>query len=140
MLLTRVVGIRLVVLENVIIVMFKKVVYDDVKRKRVMFVSSYKREEDGFVLISMSFDIEYLMIVFIEKLRSFVIDDNFSTSKIFFKNDGVLFYKGIIGRRVRAFVVKSGIRSDKAILAIDFRKWIVIELKRKKRLGKKIDE
>lgn len=140
MLLTRVVGIRLVVLENVIIVMFKKVVYDDVKRKRVMFVSSYKREEDGFVLISMSFDIEYLMIVFIEKLRLFVIDDNFSTSKIFFKNDGVLFYKGIIGRRVRAFVVKSGIRSDKAILAIDFRKWIVIELKRKKRLGKKIDE
>lgn len=78
--------------------MFKKVVYDDVKRKRVMFVLLYKWEEDGFVLILMSFDIEYLMIVFIEKLCLFVIDDNFLMLKIFFKIDGVLFYKGIIGR------------------------------------------
>lgn len=37
-------------------------------------------------------------------------------------------------------MVKSGIRLDKAISATDFRKWIVTELKRKKRLGMKIDE
>lgn len=36
--------------------------------------------------------------------------------------------------------MKSGIRPDKAISATDFRKWIVTELKRKKRLGMKIDE
>ena len=37
-------------------------------------------------------------------------------------------------------MVKSGIRPNKAISATDFRKWIVTELKRKKRLGMKIDE
>ena len=120
--------------------MFKKAAYDDAKRKRVMLVSSHKREEDGPTPIPMSPDTEYSMTVFIEKLRPLVTDDNSPTSKIFLKNDGAPFHKGTIGRRVRAFVVKSGIRPDKAISATDFRKWIVTELKRKKRLGKKIDE
>ena len=37
-------------------------------------------------------------------------------------------------------VIKSGIRPDKAISATDFRKWIVTEMKRKKRVGIPIDE
>lgn len=90
MLITRLVGIRLVVLENVILDMFRKVIWDDDKRRKVMFVFLYKRE-DGFVLILMSSDIEYLMIIFIEKFRFLVIDDIVSISKIFLKNDGVFF-------------------------------------------------
>ena len=138
--LTRAVGTRPAPLENATIDMFKKAAYDDAKRKRVMLVSSHKQEEDGPAPIPMSPYTEYLMTVFIEKLRPLVTDDNSPTSKIFLKNDGAPFHKGTIGRRVRAFVVKSGIRPDKAISATDFRKWIVTELKRKKRRGEKIDE
>ena len=39
-----------------------------------------------------------------------------------------------------SFVIKSGIRPDKLVSATDFRKWIVTELKRKKRMGLPIDE
>ena len=67
-------------------------------------------------------------------------DDPRPGGKIFLKADGAPFQKGTIGRRVSAFVVKSGIRPDKAISATDFRKWIVTELKWKKRLGIPIDE
>lgn len=120
--------------------MFQKVFQDDEKRKKIMFVFLYKGEEDGSVLILMSLDIEYLMNVFIDKLRFLVIENIFVKFKIFFKNDGIFFQKGIIGRRVRVFVVKLGIWFDKVIAVTDFRKWIVIELKIKKRMGMKIDE
>lgn len=105
-----------------------------------MLVSSQKGEEDGPAPIPMSLDTEYLMNVFIDKLRPLVTENTSAKSKIFLKNDGTPFQKGTIGRRVRAFVVKSGIWPDKAIAATDFRKWIVTELKIKKRMGMKIDE
>ena len=105
-----------------------------------MLVSSHKREEDGPAPIPMSPDTEYSVNVFIDKLRPLVTDETFSKSKIFLKNDGAPFQKETIGRRVRAFVIKSPIWPDKAISATDFRKWIVTELKRKKRMGFKIDE
>lgn len=76
-------------------------------------------------------DTEYLMTIFIEKLRPLVTDDTAPTSKIFLKNDGAPFQKETIGRRVLAFAVKSGIRPDKAISATDFCKWIITALKRK---------
>ena len=94
-----------------------------------------QREEDGPAAIPMSPETEYLVQVFINKLRPLVTDETSPTSKIFLKNDGAPFQKGTIGGRVRAFVVKSGIRPDKAISATDFRKWIVTELKRKKTVG-----
>ena len=90
--------------------------------------------------IPMSPDTVYLVNVFIDKLHSLVTDDTSAKSRIFLKNDGTPFQKGTISRRVRVFVVKSGIQPDKAISATDFRKWIVTELKRKKRMGMKIDE
>lgn len=80
--------------------MFQKVFQDDEKRKKIMFVFLYKGEEDGLVLILMSLDIEYLMNVFIDKLCFLVIENIFVKFKIFFKNDGIFFQKGIIGRRV----------------------------------------
>lgn len=104
-----------------------------------MLVSSHKREEDGPASIPMSPVTEYLMTIFIEKLRPLVNEDTSPNSKIFLKNDGAPFQKGTIGRRVRAFVVKSGIRPDKTISATDFHKWIVTELKRKKRMSMQID-
>ena len=138
--LTRAVGTRPAALENATIEMFNKAQWDDGKRKKVIMVSSHKQEEDGPAPIPMSPDTEFLMNTFIEKLRPLVTDDTSPKSKIFLKNDGAPFQKGTIGRRVRAFVVKSGIRPDKVISATDFRKWIVTELKRKKRMGIKIDE
>ena len=138
--LTRAVGTRPAPLENATIEMFRKAQWDDAKRKKVMMVSSHKRQEDGPAPIPMSPDTEFLMNTFIEKLRPLVTDDTSPSSKIFLKNDGAPFQKGTIGRRVSAFVVKSGIRPDKPISATDFRKWIVTELKRKKRMGIKIDE
>lgn len=73
-------------------------------------------------------------------MRLVVTDDKSKESKIFFKSNGAFYYKGIIGRRISVFIVKSGIRCDKLIFVIDFRKWIVTELKRKKRFGLLIDE
>ena len=138
--LTRAVGTRPAALENATLEMFEKAKWDDEKRKKVMLMSSHKREEDGPAPIPMSPDTEYLITVFINKLRPLVSDEDARKSKIFLKNDGAPFQKGTIGRRVRVFVVKSGIRPDKPISATDFRKWIVTELKRKKRMGIPIDE
>ena len=136
--LTRAVGTRPGALENATLDMFRKALWDDAKRKKVMV--AHKRDEDSPAPIPMSPDIEYAMNVFIDKLRPLVTEDTSARSKIFLKNDGAPFHKGTIGRRVRAFVVKSGIRPDKKISATDFQKWIVTELKRKKRRGEKIDE
>ena len=138
--LTRAVGTRPGALENATLDMFRKALWDDAKRKKVMVVSSHKRDEDSPAPIPMSPDIEYAMNVFIDKLRPLVTEDTSARSKLFLKNDGAPFHKGTIGRRVRAFVVKSGIWPDKKISATDFQKWIVTELKRKKRRGEKIDE
>lgn len=74
------------------------------------------------------------------KLRPLVSEDTNPEGKIFLKEDGAPFHEGTIGRRVRAFVVKLGIRPDKAISATDFRKWLVTEMKRKKRMGLPIDK
>ena len=138
--LTRAVGTRPAPLENATIRMFQSATWDDNKQRKVMMVSSHKREEDGPAPIPMAPDTEFLVSTFITKLRPLVADDSRPDAKIFLKADGAPFHKGTIGRRVSAFVVKSGIRPDKAISATDFRKWIVTELKRKKRLGIPIDE
>ena len=74
------------------------------------------------------------------KLRPLVSEDTNPEGKIFLKEDGAPFHEGTIGRRVRAFVVKLGIRPDKAISATDFRKWLVTGMKRKKRMGLPIDK
>lgn len=132
--LTRAVGTRPAPLENATIKMFQKARWDDDKRRKVMLISSHK-QEDGPAPIPMAPDTEYLVNTFIAKLRPLVTDDDDTNGKIFLKADGVPFHKGTIGRRVGAFLVKSGIRPDKTISATDFRKWIVTELKRKKRLG-----
>ena len=138
--LTRAVGTRPAALENATLEMFEKAQWDDEKRKKVMLVSSHKREEDGPAPILMSPETEFLVTIFINKLRPLVCADMSPKSKIFLKNDSAPFQKGTIGQRVRAFVVKSGIRPDKPISATDFRKWIVTEMKRKKRMGIPIDE
>ena len=138
--LTRAVGTRPAALENATLQMFNQAKWDDQKRKKVMLVSSHKHEEDGPAPIPMSPDTEYLMNIFVTKLRPIVTDDTDAKAKIFLKADGAPFQKGTTGRRVRAFVVKSGIRPDKAISATDFRKWLVTEMKRKKRMGIPIDE
>lgn len=65
-----------------------------------MLVSSHKREEDGPAPIPMSPVTEYLMTIFIEKLRPLVNEDTSPNSKIFLKNDGAPFQKRTIGRRV----------------------------------------
>ena len=120
--LTRAIGTRPAPLENATLQMFEKANWDDQKRKKVMLVSLHKREEDGPAPIPMCMDIEYVMNVFIKKLRPLVTDDTDPKAKIFLKADGAPFQKGTIGRRVWAFVVKSGIRPDKTISATDFRK------------------
>ena len=128
-LLTREVGTRPAALENATFQMFNKANWRDQKRKKVILVSSHKREEDGPAPIPMSPDKEYLINIFITKLRPIVPDDTDVKAKIFLKADGAPFQKGTIGQRVRAFVIKSGIRPDKAISATDFKKWIVTEMK-----------
>ena len=138
--LTRAVGTRAAALENATLEMFYKAKWDDNKQRKVMLVSSHKREEDGPAAILMSPETEYLVEIFINKLRPLVTDEMSPRSKIFLKNEGTPFQRGTIGRRVHVFVIKSGIRPDKAISATDFRKWIVTKLKRKKRMGLPIDE
>ena len=138
--LTRLVGTRPGALENATIGMFEKAKWDDQKRRKVMLVSSHKREEDGPAPIPLTTENEFQIKTFIDKLRPLVADDSGKDSKIFLKADGAPFHKGTIGRRVTSFVIKSGIRPDKAVCATDFRKWIVTELKRKKRMGIPIDE
>lgn len=138
--LTRAVGTRPGALENATVGMFEKAGWDAKKRNKVMFVPSHKREEDGPAPIPMDPDTVFLMRVFVEKLRPLVTRDKDPSSRIFLKSDGAPYQKGTIGRRISVFIVKSGIRADKAISATDFRKWIVTEMKRNKRQGQPIDE
>ena len=105
--LTRAVGTCPSALKNATLDIFRKACWDDEKRKKVMLVSSHKREEDGPAAIPMSPDTEYLLNVFIDKLRP--LAETSAHAKIFLKNNGAPFQKGTTGRRVRAFVVKSGI-------------------------------
>ena len=67
----------------------------------------------------------FLMEVFINKIRPVITSNTSPESKIFLKADGDPFPKGMIGKRISAFVVKSGVRPDSNISATDFRKWIV---------------
>ena len=106
----------------------------------MMLVTSHKREVDGPAPIPMDPYLFYLLQVFITKLRPLVTKDTSPASPIFVKADGAPYHKGTIGRRISAFIVKSGIRADKPITATDFRKWIVTTMKSKKRAGEKIDE
>lgn len=92
-----------------------------------MLVSSHKRDEDGPASILMAPDTEYQMKVH-------------PSSKIFLKSDGAPFQKGTIRWRVMPFIVKSGICPDKLMSATDFRKWLVTEMKRKKRMGLPVDQ
>ncbi len=140
MTLTRDGGPRPGPLETATLRMFEKAEWDDKKRRKVMLVSSHKRDEDGPEPIPMAPDTEYQMKVFIEKLRPLVHGENNPDSKIFLKRCGAPFHKGTIGRRVTAFIVKSGIRPEKLMSATDFRKWLVTEMKRKKRMGLPVDE
>ena len=73
--LTRAVGTRPAALENATLEMFHKAKWDDDKRKKVMLVSSHKREEDGPAAIPMSPETEYLVKIFINKLRHLVTDE-----------------------------------------------------------------
>ena len=95
--------------------MFEKAKWDDQKRRKVMLVSSHKREEDGPAPIPLTAENEFQIKTFIDKLRPLVGDDSGKDSKILFKADGAPFHKGTIGRRVTSFVIKSGIRPDKAV-------------------------
>ena len=138
--LTRAVGKRPAALENATLKMFANTKWDDKKSRKVMLGSSHKREEDGPAPIPMTANTEYPMKIFIMKLCPLVTEETQPSAKIFLKADGAPLQKGTIGRRVCAFVVKSGIRPNKSISATDFRKWIVTEMKRKKRVGLPIDE
>ena len=138
--LTRYVGARPGSLETAMLDMFAKAKWDEKRRKKVMIVTSHKREEDGPAPIPMDADTVFLMEVFIKKLRPTVSDDDSPNGKIFLKKDGAPFHKGTIRRRLTAFVVKSGIRPDTLISHTHFRKWIVTEMQKKKRKGIPIDE
>ncbi|PFX27093.1 hypothetical protein AWC38_SpisGene8210 [Stylophora pistillata] len=78
--------------------------------------------------------------VFVAKLRPLVADDSSNSGKLFLKSDGAPYHKGTIGRRITAFVLKSGVRADRPISATDFRKWLVTAMKAKNRAGLSIDE
>ncbi|PFX17367.1 hypothetical protein AWC38_SpisGene18303 [Stylophora pistillata] len=138
--LTRTVGTRPGALESATLAMFNSSLWDENKTRRVMLVASHKREVDGPAPIPMDPYLFYLMGVFIKKLRPLVTTDCSPSSPIFVKSDGAPYARGTIGRRISAFIVKSGIRADKPIMATDFRKWIVTTMKSKKRAGEKIDE
>ena len=58
-----------------------------------MLVSSHKGEEDDPAPIPMSLDTEYLMNVFIDKLRPLVTENTSAKSKIFLKKTAPLFRK-----------------------------------------------
>ena len=93
MTLTRAVGIRPAALEKAALEMFHKAKWNDDKRKKVMLVSSHKREEDGPAAIPMSPEIKYLIKIFINKLHPLVTDETSPKCKIFLKNDGTPFQK-----------------------------------------------
>ena len=95
--LTRAVGTRAAALENATLEMFYKAKWDDNKQRKVMLVSSHKREEDGPAAILMSPETEYLVEIFINKLRPLVTDEMSPRSKIFLKNEGTPFQRGTIG-------------------------------------------
>ena len=96
--LTRAVGTRPSALENATLKMFENAKWDDQKLRKVMLVSSHKRQEDRPAPIPMSADTEYLLKIFITKLRPLVTEEEGPSSKIFLKADGAPFQKGTIGR------------------------------------------
>ena len=100
--LTRAVGTRPVALENATLKMFEHAKWDDKKSRKVMLVSSHKREEDRPAPIPMTADTEYMLKIFIKKLHPLVTEETGPSAKIFLKADGAPFQKGTIGTRVRA--------------------------------------
>ena len=79
--LTRAVGTRPAPLENATLEMFQKANWDDKKQRKVMLVSSHKREEDGPAAMPMTHETEYLVQVFINNLRPLLTDDTVISKK-----------------------------------------------------------
>ena len=137
---TKAVGPRPGPLENATLETFQTAKWDADKRKKVMLVAPHKREQDGPAPLAMDSELAFLMEVFINKIRPVITSDTSPESKIFLKADGDPFPKGTIGKRISAFVVKSGVRPDSNISATDFRKWIVTTMYIKKKQGRNVDD
>lgn len=138
--LTRAVGTRPGALERATLGMFKSARWDNQNCTKVMLVTSHKREADGPAPIPMDVGLVNLVDIFIRKLRPLVTEDESNDARVFLKTDGAPYQRGTIGRRISAFIVKTGVRADRLISATDFRKWLVTEMKRKQRMGLEIDE
>ncbi|PFX24882.1 hypothetical protein AWC38_SpisGene10525 [Stylophora pistillata] len=121
--LTRTVGMRPGSLEMATLGQFRMAKWDQKERSKVMLVTGHKREVEGPAPIPMSEEMVEQLEAFTTKLRVLVTQDFSDSGKIFLKSDGAPYQKGTIGRRITAFVIKSGVRADWLISATDFRKW-----------------
>ena len=138
--LTRTVGTRPNALEMATLGQFRMAKWDQKERSKVMLVTGHKREMEGPAPIPMSKEMVEQLGVFTTKLRLLVTQDFSDSGKIFLKSNGAPYQKGTIGRRITAFVIKSGVRADRLISATDFRKWLVTRVKDHKWAGVPIDE
>ena len=138
--LTRSVGTRPGALEAATIGQWNAARWDANEKAKVMLVTSHKREVDGPAPIPCDQWITHDLQVFLTKLRPLVCGDSSDSGKLFLKSDGAPYQKGTIGRRITAFVLKSGVRTDRPISATDFRKWLVTVMRTKKRAGVPINE
>ena len=80
---------------------------------KVLFVTSHKRKVDGPAPIPCSKEIAKNLEAFVTKLRPVVCADFSDSGKLFLKSDGAPYQRGTIGRRITAFVLKSGVRADR---------------------------
>ena len=81
------------------------------------------------------------MEVFVKKCRPLATEDESNSGRIFLKSDGTPFQKGTIRNRISSLILKNGIHFEQPISATNFRKWIVTEMKKKKkRMDQQVDE
>lgn len=93
---------------------------------KVMFVVRYKRVKDGFVICVMFLEFYKFMEIYRRNIRFYFV---FSDEDVLFViNEGNVFREGIIGRRMKFFVVKCGVVLGGRLVFVDMRKFIIIEM------------
>ena len=78
--------------------------------KRIILVPKHKRSKDGPAMLGMNQELQRDMAIYVQKIRPHFANPD--EDKIFVKDDGYGFKKGMIGRRLTEFFAKTGVTTE----------------------------
>jgi len=97
------------------------------KGNRIMLVARHKRSKEGPAILSMTQELQRLMEIYIQKIRPKFAPQ--SENHLFLTKEGQPFPEGTIGRRTRAFFLKTKLRIGEKLANVSLRKFVSTKTK-----------